>query len=108
MTTVVKNDITQQEIDEASDYIVGNLPPFKRGTIHESVFLYAPAGGSIDNVQISGDGTDNGSFTVNGQKVRSTTITVEPGATTTITYTVTVSPKAASELKVRHTPMIER
>lgn len=108
VTTTVKNDITQQEIDEASDYIVGNLPPFKRGTIHESVFLYAPAGGSIGNVQISGDGTDNGSFTVNGQKVRSTTITVEPGATTTITYTVTVSPKAAGELKVRHTPMIER
>jgi hypothetical protein len=108
VTTTVKNDITQKEIDEASDYIVGNLQPFKRGTIHESVFLYAPAGGSIDNVQITGEGTDNGAFTIDGHNVRSTTITAEPGATTTITYTVTVSPQATSDLKVRTTPMIER
>lgn len=102
VTTTFRNKLTQEEIDQAGWYIVGT----HGGQMIEDVYLYAPAGGKVSEVKAS-NGNEGEDFTITGTDVSRIRITVDPGSSTTLTYKITTSPKAKSELTVRSTPMAQ-
>ena len=102
VTTTISNTITAEEVSEASTYICGS----QEGTNQLAVYLYAPAGGTIADIEVEG-GTITGDVsyhTINGIEVGKVTISIDPESTATITYTVTTSAAAESELTLRTTP----
>lgn len=107
VTTTIGNTITSEEVDavDASRYIVGRL----EGENYLDVYLYAPAGGSISDIQSSytGEAGDPEYFTIDGVQVGKVFLTVEPESTQTITYTVTTSPSSEEELSLRTTPLAQ-
>ena len=112
VTTNVHNTLTDSEMTALAqtvlpDYIYG-VNPYKRskGDMITKIFLFAPAGGSISNIQVSGymsQGFSTSSYE-NLQVLYGLTAD-EPGETTAITYTVTTSAKATSDLTVESTPL---
>lgn len=104
VTSTFTNGITQDEVNQSSPYIHGK----KNGNNSEHVYLYAPAGGSISDVQVSGAGAKVKVFTFDGHSVvRVSGFDMNPSESRRITYTVTTSPKAASDLSLRATPMAQ-
>ena len=112
VTTNVHNTLTDSEMTALAqtvlpDYIYG-VNPYKRskGDMITKIFLFAPAGGSISNIQVSGymsQGFSTSSYE-NLQVFYGLTAD-EPGETKAITYTVTTSAKATSDLTVESTPL---
>jgi len=107
VTTTVNNTLTDSELATLPAYIYG-YDPLKRshGDMITRVYLLAPAGGSISDVQVSGYMSipfSTGSY--EGLQILSGMTQDEPGETTTITYTVTTSSAATSSLTVESTPL---
>lgn len=103
MTVTLTNTMTA---DEAA-----NLPAYVRahaggvGAAQEKLrlYLYAPAGGLIANVSYNGGGMAEG--THNGLQVMYADVLMNPGESSSVTYTVTVPAEGASQdLEVRVTP----
>ena len=73
------------------------------------VYVYAPAGGSVNDVSTSGDADlamKDGSYS--GIQVSWGEVHLEAGDTVTITYTVTTSSQAGDvPLDVRATPTVQ-
>lgn len=95
-----------------------NLPPYLRahspyalspGDLLMRFYLYAPAGGSISDVQSTDDVEyDPQVGTYNGVSVTYGRIHLQPGTSLTVTYEVTTSPQAGgTELDVRTTPTVQ-
>ena len=72
----------------------------------EKTLIYAPAGGSLTNLQTSG-GTVTGSRqeTLNGKTVYASIANIGPGESVTYSFDVTTSIKAVSDLTIDQTPM---
>lgn len=71
-------------------------------------FLYAPVGGKISDVNVSGGGSLKDA-THNGMQVEFNWLRMKPGESITITYTVTTPAEAkGKELKVRMTPTAQQ
>ena len=98
------NTITQEEITSASGYIVGGCG----GSIHGAAYFFAPAGGTVENFQVS-----------SGHKVADETyhdlklgfirqFFVRPGESVTITYTVTTAPGVSTPLVISQTPTAQQ
>jgi len=112
VTTTIANNMTESELANASKYIygmeLGHGSPTRRnlGDLSSSLLFYAPAGGSISNVQYSDNCAmaDYHEATYNGLQVVYAHVNTNYGETTTVTYTVTTSPKARNDLQVRLTP----
>ena len=103
VTTTVSNTITAEEVEQSSTYIHGG----NDGMAFYVVYLYAPAGGTISDIQIdNGDGevVEAEYFTIEGIEVGRLSIYLYPETTATITYTVTTSAEAETELTLRTTP----
>ncbi|WP_455138948.1 DUF4012 domain-containing protein [Thermophilibacter sp.] len=103
MTATLTNTMTA---DEAA-----NLPAYVRahaggvGAAQEKLrlYLYAPAGGSISDVAYSGGSMSEG--THNGLQVMYADVLMNPGESSTVTYTVTVPAEGANQdLRVHVTP----
>lgn len=107
VTTTLSNTMTEGELYNATKYVYG-LSPSRRneGDLASNLLLYAPAGGSIINVQFSDNCNMNGykEATYNGLQVIYALINTNYEETTTVTYTVTTSPEARGDLQVRMTP----
>ena len=73
------------------------------------LYLYAPADGSISNVNASGDtAIDLKDGTYNGISVAFGELHLQPGQTLTVTYQVTTSAQAGdAELELRSTPTVQ-
>ncbi len=109
-TTTIANLLGTEGMDVASSfpsYAFGNGPNRDRsGAITTTVFLYAPAGGSISDVTVNGQILENSQITISGMDVWRFEVATEAAGTTTINYKVTTSTDSASELVVSHTPTV--
>ncbi len=105
-TTVVRNNLTDEEAATLPTYITGNNPQLTGlGNMLEFVFLYAPAGGSISDISCDlGNEFSESSYSTLQTWRSSSLIQIAPQHEAVITYTVKTSPNATSDLTVRTTP----
>lgn len=107
VTTTIRNNLDPNQADEQVTYITGyNTAKRSDDDMIDKVYLFAPAGGSISNVQI--DGYVPAEFplkegTYNGNQVFYVTVQTQGNSATTLSYDVTTA-AGASELSVRQTP----
>ena len=110
-TTVVTNTVTKDIISKAYQYIYGgNTLKRSRDDIVYFMFLYGPAGGTISNVQVAGDGlvedSEISTNTMSGLDVVRLHCNTQAQESMTVTYQVTCA--AGSEaLTVRTTPLAQ-
>ena len=80
----------------------GNVVP--EGEVRTNVLLYAPAGGQIDNVRVSGAAPGFFSQTHNGLAVVGKTVQLKPGQTVTLGYDIHTGRRQPGTLILRVTP----
>lgn len=103
-TTTIGNHVQADEASSLPAYIAGTgtmIESVAQGEFATIVYLYAPADGSITNVQ-----SDAGSFTetnVDGFDVWEGLVKVPVASSVDISYTVTTSTEATGDLTVRST-----
>lgn len=104
---VLSNAATWEEINAADAYIVGTNPEKRdRDDILDYLFLYAPAGGRIDNLTIDGDAELEQTYH-EGFQLYWGLAHMQIGTPVTVEFTVTTSPRATEELIVRRTPTVQ-
>ena len=96
------NTITQEELSRASSYIAG----YPRGIFKGLIHLFAPAGGTISDVEATG----NLHFVYDEyhdlQLAYAKNIYLKPGESATIPYTVTTAPGEQEDLALSLTPTL--
>ena len=109
VTTTLQNTLKSSEVSSLPDYVANSV--YENGTITDrgnerlGVYLYAPAGGTISDVQISGSDLSLEQATHDGLDVQHGVVNLRADETCTITYTVTTSAQASGdELAVSTTP----
>lgn len=106
MKTTFTDNITPEEIAGGGGYIVGDVAGYEYGVLYPTLFFYAPAGGSISELESNA----SVEFTVmehNGLQVfRSWEPSLRPGEPIVCTYTVTTAPNVAQEMRVVCTPTL--
>lgn len=103
MTIKLTNTLTYDEAESLPQYITG-LHPTKQDVTDmlTNVYLYAPAGGTISNIQYSGvDGFSLNPATHNGLEVHFGLLHLLAQQSETITCTVTTSKDATEPLTLR-------
>ncbi len=105
-TTVIRNNLTNEEAATLPTYITGYNPQLTGlGNMLEVLFLYAPAGGSISDVTCNlGTEFFETSYSTLQTWRSSSLIQITPQSEAVVTYTVKTSPNATSDLTVRTTP----
>ena len=105
VTTTVTNAMTEEEAAAAPYYVYGGNPDKRsQGDMLTHLYLLAPAGGSISNIQGTGGVFSVEQHSVYGFDEWTCSLQENPQETTTITYTVTTSPQATQPLTVSRTP----
>lgn len=110
MVTTLTNTMTPEMEAELPSYLhANNGGAYSDGDLMLRAYIYAPAGGTVDNIQTSGDTTlEMKPGTYNGVNVSWGEMHLQPGMTVTITYTVTTSTQAGDvPLEVRSTPTVQ-
>ncbi len=107
MQVTLTNTLDPELEDSLANYVrAWNTEALSYGDEMLRVHLYAPAGGTVDNVTVSGSETitiQNGTY--NGINVAFGDTHLLPGETVTITYTITTSTEAGNvPLDIRVTP----
>ena len=74
------------------------------GTSAQRVLIYAPAGGSIGSIAVTGDVRDRSNATMDGKPLNSSMAYIAPGKSVTYEFDVTVSDKATADMKLDQTP----
>ena len=114
----LKNTVPDEDVRAGNWYVTGGYDHcnkasmYQAGDMLERVFLCAPAGGSISEVQTDADIYAHGVIgdadnTIYGLQTYRADIHLMPGATATFTYKVTSSPQATGDLKFDVTPLAE-
>lgn len=106
---MIKNTMTPEEAATLPKYITAANPKRGVGNLWEKMLFYAPAGGSIANFATSGTGTANlpEQVSLDGSKPYMTVVSVMPGQSLNISFDVTTSDKAETQLRIDQTPLGE-
>lgn len=102
VTVKISNIITQEEIDNATTYIIGK----KSGDLECNMLLFAPAGGSMSNFQIAPYGSLSPTRYHGRQVYFLNYLRMTPGQEFTITYNVTTAPGVTTPLTINQTPSL--
>lgn len=108
VSITLTNVATWDEINAADDYILGvsDGVKYRADDIVDTVFLYAPAGGYIDDIETSGSVTlGDGSY--NGLQVVFGSAHILIDEPVTISFNVMTAPGVTEELHVRKTPTVQ-
>lgn len=103
VTVDFTNTATQEDLNSASYYISGKGP---RGIITGLTHLFAPAGGTISDVQASEEFSFQYAEYHGLQLAYSTNMYLMPGRTATVTYTITTAPGEQEDLAISMTPTL--
>ncbi len=106
LTTTLTNHLSMDEANSIPQYITGENTGYKRDVTDmiDHVYLIAPLGGTIEDVKIDGDALESYSVNYLDHAAQAVTVRTLGGQTSTITYTVTTSAEAQSELAIHMTP----
>lgn len=108
VVTTFTNSAWADELKYAPRYVWGYNAPDKRTDSDMVLFptLIAPAGGSIDDLGITGTGS-LGPLSLYGFDIYRGRVQLDVGESVVLTYTVTTSPEAEEPLTVRETPLAQ-
>lgn len=107
VTVTLRNALTEDEAAEAGTYIAG----LWGGSADVLVHLTAPAGGTISEVLCSSRSSSFELTTYEDEielAYNPGVLWIEPEGTVTLTYIVTTSPDATSDLTIRQTPTLTK
>lgn len=109
VTTTLTSTLKKSEVDKLPDYVANSVYEngkiVNRGNERLGVYLYAPAGGTITDVQVNGSDLKLTAAKHNGLDVQYGIVDLQPEETCTITYKVTTSKESGSKpLTVQMTP----
>jgi hypothetical protein len=100
------NTLTDSDMASLPAYILGGKQAqLMPGSAMEKTLLYAPAGGSIANLNIRGDSSDLRKETMNGKAVQAFNVLLKPGEKAIVSFDVTTSKKSVGDLTLDQTPM---
>lgn len=102
VTVQLTNTMTQEELDRASAYIAGDLRGIFTGLIH----LFAPSGGTIQNVETTGGLSFAYDEYHDLQLAYAKNVKLYPGEAVTITYTLTTAACEQADLGLSMTPTL--
>ncbi|AEB06359.1 hypothetical protein Corgl_0232 [Coriobacterium glomerans PW2] len=112
VTTTIKNNMDPNEASGLVKYITGYNPAKRDVTdMINKVYLFAPAGGTISDLSLSGyapEGFGMTESTYEGFQVFFATIQTSAGQTTTYTYNVTVPAGSTTTLRLETTPTAQQ
>lgn len=102
----MKNTMTEEEAATLPTYITGTTKG-QEGWLLEKTLIYAPAGGSISGLSITGTGTSTTpqEVSMDGATPYMSVITLKPGQSVTISFSVLTSAKATQTLGIDQTPL---
>lgn len=104
--TTFTNTVTQQEVYDGGPYIMGKLDGYESGDMIPQIYLYAPAGGTITNINTS-DGSTLSSATQDGLEAYLWfRPSMRPSKGISVTYTVTTAPNPEEDLTFYHMPTL--
>ena len=111
VTTTMTNHLTSDEASGLVSYITGyNGNKRSLADMVMPVYLTAPAGGYISNVETSGGDFSLGAFSetsYNGTQMYVATMRLNAGEVAVVTFDVTVSAEATEPLTVRTSPTVQ-
>lgn len=104
--TTFTNTVTQQEVYDGGSYIMGKLDGYESGDMIPQIYLYAPAGGTITNINTS-DGSTLSFATQDGLEAYLWfRPSMRPNKGISVTYTVTTAPNPEEDLTFYHMPTL--
>ena len=106
VTYTLKNVLTAEEASGLNSYINGQGWGLAKATPGDSIdrmVFYAPKGGEIFNMSVTGDASTLTKYQYNGT-AWSNVATTAPGQSTVYSFDVTTSPQAKTALRVDQTP----
>ena len=102
----IRNTMTDEESKTLPPYITGVRAeyPDSHGTSFEKIMFMPPAGGTMSNFEVTGNGADPVADSLNFRLIYTAMTQVQPESTVTYSFDVTVSPDATTKLGVDETP----
>lgn len=102
----IRNTMTDEESKTLPWYITGARSEFpdSKGTSFEKIVFMPPAGGTMSNFEVTGNGADPVADSLNYRLIYTTITQVQPESEVTYAFDVTVSPDARQKLGVDETP----
>lgn len=103
VSVTIKNTFTQADYEGSGSFILGS----KNGSLSGMLHLFAPSGGKITNIKSDNGATFTEDTYEDLQVFYNTDLTVAPGSSMTVTYTVTLDKMVDEDLIIRKTPVLE-
>ena len=103
VAVTMSNDITRSDMRNAGEYIIG----LYNGDIDGCLHLFAPAEGTISDIETSNGMAMNYSEYEGLELAYNINFTLEPGDVVTINYKVTTAPGVSTPLKISKTPTLQ-
>lgn len=102
----IRNTMTDEESKTLPQYITGIRSEFpdSHGTSFEKIVFMPPAGGTMSDFEVTGNGADPVADSLNFRLIYTTITQVQPESEVTYSFDVTVSPDAKQKLGVDETP----
>lgn len=102
----IRNTMTDEESKTLPWYITGARSEFpdSQGTSFEKIVFMPPAGGTMSDFEVTGNGADPVADSLNYRLIYTTITQVQPESEVTYSFDVTVSPDAKQKLGVDETP----
>ena len=102
----IRNTMTDEESKTLPPYITGIRSEFpdSHGTSFEKIVFMPPAGGTMSDFEVTGNGADPVADSLNYRLIYTTITQVQPESEVTYSFDVTVSPDAKQKLGVDETP----
>lgn len=103
ITVTFSNDMTAEELREASSYITGG----NNGSIGGSAYFFAPAGGSVSDFNADNGANIEVTFYNDLQLGYMRIFNIYPDRPVTVTYNVTTAPGVETPLALSKTPTVQ-
>lgn len=106
MQTTFTDTVSSEEIASGGEYIIGDIYDYEYGILYPCLYIYAPAGGSISNLESNSSVAFEEARHDGLQAFKAWRTVLRPGQPIVCTYTVTTAPNAEQEMKIVCTPTL--
>lgn len=106
MQTTFTDTVSSEEIVAGGEYIIGDIYDYEYGILYPCLYIYAPAGGSISNLESNSSVAFEEARHDGLQAFKAWRTVLRPDQPIVCTYTVTTAPNASQEMKIVCTPTL--
>lgn len=106
MQTTFTDTVSSEEIASGGEYIIGDIYDYEYGILYPCLYIYAPAGGSISNLESNSSVAFEEARHDGLQAFKAWRTVLRPDQPIVCTYTVTTAPNVSQEMKIVCTPTL--